>query len=216
MPALPSRRLLALLAAASLLFLWLPAVALVLDLGLLAAALLDARRAAQLGVTRTLPTQLSLGEHGTASLTLRGSPGAAVRVRVTDDLPAEVVRLDEGEWDRTVAGPTEITYGFRPSARGLHVFGDVHLRTLGPWGLAWRQRRVPLRETILVLPGLAELRRLRSLGIRERLRRAGLRNVRQRGEGRSFESLREYVPGDDPRSMEWKAIARRGGLMFRQ
>lgn len=213
---LPSRRLLALLAAASLLFLWSAGVALLLDLALLAAALLDASRATTLDVSRGLPTQLSLGERGTARLTLLAAAGRTARARVTDDLPPGVTRLDEDAWERDVAGRAEIVYRFRPGSRGIHVFGDVHVRVLGPWRLAWRLRRLARRDQVLVLPGLAALRRLRALGIRERLRRAGLRNVRQRGEGRSFESLREYVPGDDPRTMDWKASAHRGGLMVRQ
>ncbi|HYR11908.1 MAG TPA: DUF58 domain-containing protein, partial [Longimicrobium sp.] len=54
------------------------------------------------------------------------------------------------------------------------------------------------------------------LGLRNRLREAGFRAVRQRGEGGSFESLREYVRGDDPRTVDWKASARRGNLIVRQ
>lgn len=213
---LPSRRLLALLVLAAPLLLWQPGLALLVDLALVAAALVDAWRAAPVAVSRHVPGELALGDEGTARLTLRSLRERPTRVRLTDDLPPDVVRLDDDVVERTLSRRADVVYRFRPGSRGAHVLGDAHLRVLGPLGLAWRQRRVPLQDEVLVLPGLDELRRLRALGIRERLRRAGLRNVRQRGEGRSFESLREYVAGDDPRTIDWKSSAHRGGLMVRQ
>ncbi len=212
----PSRRLLALLVAAAPLLLWRPGIALLVDFILLAAGLLDAWRAPVVAVSRQVPAQLALGDEGVARLTLRAPGARPVRVRVTDDLPPEAVRLDGDVARRILAPAGDVVYRFRPASRGPHVFGAAHLRVLGPLGLAWRQRQVPLRDEVLVLPGLDELRRLRALGIRERLRRAGLRNVRQRGEGRSFESLREYAVGDDPRTVDWKSSAHRGALMVRQ
>ncbi|HEX5870657.1 MAG TPA: DUF58 domain-containing protein, partial [Longimicrobium sp.] len=100
--------------------------------------------------------------------------------------------------------------------RGDGVFGDVHLRVAGPLGMAWMQRRVPLADAVRVIPGMLEVKRYRLLGLRNRLREAGFRAVRQRGEGGSFESLREYVRGDDPRTVDWKASARRGNLIVKQ
>jgi uncharacterized protein (DUF58 family) len=68
----------------------------------------------------------------------------------------------------------------------------------------------------MVFPDLTEAA-LRALPTRrQRRREAGLRNVRHLGEGRVFETLREWVPGDDTRSIDWKATARRGKTMARQ
>jgi uncharacterized protein (DUF58 family) len=221
---IPSRTLLLLLAAAAGLFLVSPGLALLVDAALLLAALVDARLAdGSPEVRRTLPSQLSLGERGTARIEVRpsagrGAPGRPVRLRATDDLPPEVVRLDDDVVERTATtgAAAVVVYRFRPAGRGVHRFGDVHLRVRGPLGLAWRQVTVPRHDDVLVLPGLVEMRRRRLLGLRERLRRAGLRNTRQRGEGRSFESLREYARGDDPRTIDWKSSAHRGGLIVRQ
>jgi uncharacterized protein (DUF58 family) len=87
---------------------------------------------------------------------------------------------------------------------------------VGPWGLAWRQGVIDLPWPVTVYPNLvgASLRALPTQA--QRRREAGQRNVRRIGEGRIFESLREWVPGDDTRTIDWKATARRGKAMSRQ
>jgi uncharacterized protein (DUF58 family) len=87
---------------------------------------------------------------------------------------------------------------------------------LGPWGLAWRQFRVRASASVTVQPGAEELRKQRLGGLRSRLAREGLRRQRQWGEGSAFESLREYSEGDDPRSIDWKATARREEVIARR
>ncbi|MGK7311887.1 MAG: DUF58 domain-containing protein [Candidatus Longimicrobiales bacterium M2_2A_002] len=221
---LPSRTLLLLLAGGAALFLVSPAAALTADAVLLATALLDAWIAPRPVVDRELPAQLSLGATGIARLTVRliarvAAPwGDTIRVRITDDLPEAVDRLGDDAAELPAPGDEAAgwSYRFRPWERGVHVFGDIHVRVRGPLGLAWRQHRLGGRDPVLVLPGLAELRRHRLLGLKERLRRAGVRNVRLRGEGHAFESLREYVRGDDPRTIDWKATAHRGALIVRE
>jgi uncharacterized protein (DUF58 family) len=103
-----------------------------------------------------------------------------------------------------------------PTHRGKGTGGRLHLRILGPWGLVWRQvrREVPWQATIY--PNLvgASLRSLPTQA--QRRREAGFRNVRRLGEGRLFESLKEWVPGEDTRTIDWKATARRGKVMARQ
>jgi uncharacterized protein (DUF58 family) len=218
---IPSTRLLAALAAAAPLFFISAGVAVVAAMGILLLALADWHRIRiPPVVTRSLPAQLALGEPGIARVEIEApSDGrASIRVVATDDLPPEIERLDPETVDgRTVGGAAVVwEYRFRPRVRGPHVWADVHVRVLGPLGLAWRPHRIPLRDELLVVPGLTEMRRLRLQGLRDRLRRAGLRATRQRAEGRSFESLRQYARGDDPRNIDWKATARHATLMVRQ
>ena len=103
-----------------------------------------------------------------------------------------------------------------PLRRGIGVGGSIDLRILGPLGLAWRQSRIEAPWSATVYPSLrgAWLRALPIQAIRRR--EAGLRSVRHRGEGRLFEGLREWVPGDDTRIIDWKATARRGKPIARQ
>jgi uncharacterized protein (DUF58 family) len=161
---------------------------------------------------------VSLGAEAEVAVTVHNGARRPVRLRLTDDLPPILSRMD-GDVRELVVRPNEsarAVYRFHADRRGDAVFGDVHLRVMGPLGLAWRQRRIRREDPVRVQPGVAELRRYRLLGINNRLREAGFRAVRQRGEGGSFESLREYVRGDDPRTMDWKASARRGAMIVRQ
>ncbi len=105
---------------------------------------------------------------------------------------------------------------FVPAHRGKAHGGLLHLRVRGPWGLAWRQGKRDLPWDVVVYPSL-KMAALRALPAQTQRRRdAGFRNIRRIGEGRLFESIKEWVPGDEIRTVDWKATARRGKLMSRQ
>ena len=221
MRLLPSGRWLALLAAASPLFLLSPEVALGVDLVLVLLLLADARAvpsAEVLDATRRAPARVSLGGKAEVEIRLDNRTARRVRVRVTDDLPPVLERVEPDVADVWLPARREerVRYTVKTVRRGDGWFGDLHLRVAGPLGLAWKQRRIPRAEAVRVVPGVLEVKRYRLLGMRNRLREAGFRSVRQRGEGGAFESLREYVRGDDPRTLDWKASARRGSLIVRQ
>ena len=220
MNALPSKRFLYILAAASLLFVVSGVAAAAIDVALLLAFILDAlwAPAPQLRIERRAPHRVSLGATTRETLLLENRGKLNARVRVTDDLP-EILPRQDGDVRAIVVPPgrdAKVEYEVRADRRGDAEFGDVHVRVLGPLGLAWRQRRVYRADPVRVLPGVMEVRRYRLLGLHNRLREAGFRPVRQRGEGGSFESLREYVRGDDPRTIDWKASGRRSRLIVRQ
>jgi uncharacterized protein (DUF58 family) len=218
---LPAPRLLWLLVAVAPVFLLDARLAVWLDLLILALGVVDGLRVPgdeKLTVDRKWPRRISLGATADVSLVLESRADRPLRVRVTDDLPPILAR--EGpEFHEVTVRPGDlerIPYRVRADRRGDDAFGDVHLRVLGPLGLAWRQRRVARTDELRVQPGVREVHQFRLLGLRNRLREAGFRAVRQRGEGGSFESLREYVRGDDPRTLDWKATARRGTFIVRQ
>ena len=100
--------------------------------------------------------------------------------------------------------------------RGRGSGGRLHLRLRGPLGLGWRQLRRELPWQVVVYPNLvgASLWSLPTQA--QRRREAGFRTIRRIGEGRMFESLKEWVPGEDTRTIDWKATARRGKVMARQ
>jgi uncharacterized protein (DUF58 family) len=100
--------------------------------------------------------------------------------------------------------------------RGSFELGPVALRTLGGLGLVQRTIRYQLADRITVTPSLAGVRRYRLLALQHRLRDVGVRAIRRCGGGTSFASLREYVLGDDPRRIDWKASARRQKLITRE
>jgi uncharacterized protein (DUF58 family) len=195
-------------------------------LGAFADALL-APGPATLRVTRELPESVGLGDpvHGVfrvrSWMAERGiaprTTGRLTRVAVFDALPRGIERAEDGELlgrgrlDQGIDVPFEI----RGTERGSFPLGPFAVRLPGPLGLVERTTRVRTGEAITVAPSVAGVRRFRLLSLQHRLRELGVRNIRRRGEGTTFESLREYVVGDDPRHIDWKATAKRRKLITR-
>ena len=139
-----------------------------------------------------------------------------VPFELTEDLPESI----QGETPRVAAtilprASAEVHYGVRPTRRGLYEFGDIFLRWRTQLGLLVRQKRIRARDAVKVYPNVASLARYELAAQRHRRSEIGLMPVRLRGRGAMFESLREYVPGDDPGDVAWKASARHGRLITR-
>lgn len=106
-------------------------------------------------------------------------------------------------------GSIGLAYTVRPRSRGRFSFGTVTLRWRTPLGLLWRQRTLPLAEPADVYPNVLEVEKYDLLARRDLLREMGLRAARSVDRGTEFETLREYLPDDDFRRINWKASARR-------
>jgi uncharacterized protein (DUF58 family) len=103
-----------------------------------------------------------------------------------------------------------------PVARGKDGLSQLYVWFENPIGLIRRRMRLTLSQEIRVYPDLTAVERYGRLDVRNRFVEAGLRRMRAIGTGTEFESLREYLPGDAFRAVNWKATARRGRLMVTQ
>src|SRR5512138_2532537 len=213
-----TRVLLLLLIAAPLMMLgaWLPLmewVAWGYVLFVLAMMYFDWRMAGdikQFELTREHDTKLSLGAENPIRLRLRNRTRRGVSFAVRDE-PPELFKIETRTTQGRVAprGLWESIYHVRPLRRGDYQFGDLTLRWLSPLGLVIRQAKVAAKEPVKVYPNLLDVRRYDLLLRRNRLQEMGLRTTRQFGEGTEFERLREYLPDDEYRRINWKATARR-------
>ena len=219
----PTRRLLALLllpavllAGASLVPGLLVVAALVL-VGALAALGLEWRllpTAREVAVQRRHEPRLSLGADNVVSLDVHNAAPRALAFTLRDETPPDCVASALFLAGTAPAGgSSSVRYTLRPLRRGDHRFGSATLRWDGPLGLLRRQAIYPLGTPVKVYPNLLEVRKYDLLARRDRLLEAGLRASRRFGSGTEFESLREYLPDDDYRRINWKATARRGRPM---
>jgi uncharacterized protein (DUF58 family) len=213
-----TRSLLLLLITAPLLALgtWFPFmqwVAWAYALLILAMTFTDWRMAgkiSQFDLVRSHDTKLSLGAENPIRLSLRNRSWRGVDFTVRDEAPEQFkIETRTLEGHAAPRGTWDSVYHVRPLRRGDYQFGDLSLRWLGPLGLVVRQARVEAKEPVKVYPNLLDVRRYDLLLRRNRLQEMGLRTTRQFGEGTEFERLREYLPDDEYRRINWKATARR-------
>lgn len=217
---IPTRRLLlVLLGAAAPLGLsaeWAPALALCLAwlVGALALAVADWRSTPPPGAfaaRRKHERRLSLGTPNAVRLELISKSRRPVRAWARDEFPdgmgSDAIVL---EVELPPMGQAELTYHLTPYERGDFRFGAINLRYRSALGLFLRQVSFQTDDAVRVYPNLLELRKYDLLARRGALQEAGLRQARLQGRGTEFERLREYLPDDDFRRINWKATARRG------
>jgi uncharacterized protein (DUF58 family) len=161
-------------------------------------------------VARTHDNRLSLGAENPVNLSVRNFNRRMLGFWIRDEAPEEFqVRTLILQGEALPMQQWEGIYHVRPLRRGDYHFGNINLRWNSPLGLVLRQGRLPATESVKVYPNLLDVRRYDLLLRRNRLQEMGLRHARVFGQGTEYESLREYLPDDDFRRIDWKATARR-------
>ena len=186
----------------------------------LAGAILDGMRlpaAAKLSATRSWSNAPALDSETEIELTVENQGRLMIQCRLLDDLPAALVA--DPEMQRLTVYPrvpARVRYRVEPRERGDCDTGSLYVRYRSPLGLAERWAKADLVQTVRVYPALRTTEEQQIFLARSRQIDQQLRQARQRGLGRDFESLREYREGDDLRDICWTATARRGNLITRQ
>ncbi|MEO7095605.1 MAG: DUF58 domain-containing protein [Polyangiales bacterium] len=169
-------------------------------------------------VERRMDPTIGVGDRAELVYRISSLWGRPLFVALYDALPAEHVSggVTAEEQRLEPRGSLELSGMVTGVARGDAALGMVALRARTPLGLAARTLHHAPEDRVLVAPSLAGVRRFRWLAVHQRLAVAGVRDTRRRGEGRTFANLRDYVVGDDPRHIDWKASARRGRPITRE
>ncbi len=163
--------------------------------------------------TRITPARFSLGDENTVRINLQSSYSFQTSILLIDELP---IQFQERNWKRYLTIPyrsrSNITYTLRPTTRGEYAFGNVLAYASSPIGLV-RRRFITGEETIVkVYPSFLHLRRYQLMAVTDNPA-VGAKKVRRLGHSMEFEKIKNYVQGDDIRSINWKASARSGDLM---
>ncbi|WP_210594289.1 DUF58 domain-containing protein [Streptomyces sp. GESEQ-35] len=173
-----------------------------------------------LRLTRSGDTSARLGEQADVTLTVTNPSRRLLRANLRDAWPPSSwqpgTEIAASRHHLTVpAGERRrITTRLRPTRRGDRQADRVTIRSYGPLGLLSRQGTHKVPWTVRVLPPFTSRKHLPSKLARLR-ELDGRTSVLTRGEGTEFDSLREYVPGDDTRSIDWRATARQATVAVR-
>jgi uncharacterized protein (DUF58 family) len=177
------------------------------------ATLLGVRR---LTAGRSVGAVASLGEPLAVRLTVSNPGRRALTLRIKDDVP-EPFAAEPAEFLARVParGLAELDYLATPGRRGSYAFRRVYGLVESRLGLWRRSIRMPAESGVRVYPDVRQIARYTLLARRNRLSVLGLRRTRRLGSDNEFERLRDYVPGDEPRHLDWRATARRRRLTMR-
>ncbi len=221
---LPSRKLLLLLLPqAAVLLIWptTPGLAWAMGANVVLALLtimdlLISARPADLRLTRMPVDRLSMGSPQRMTWEIRNGAAHDVAFQIMEEYPAEI-QTDPMPLKGLIRSHSdaELRYHVTGLKRGRHALEPAWFRYKTRLGLLIRQKRIGQALELKVHPSVENVRRFMLSALRRRQQELGLTASRRRGQGSMFESLRDYVPGDEISDVAWKASAKRNRLITR-
>ena len=189
-------------------FLWVVGILTVTDIGMLYAF------GKAVAGERTVNDKFSNGEENPITVGGINYYPFRVKVRGVDEIPVEFQKRDLQLHFRLVPGEKKTqVYFLRPVRRGEYTFGQLRLFVSSPLSLVERRYSFEGGQKVAVYPSFVHLRKYELLALVGRQTGGGIPRVRVAGISTSFDQIKPYVQGDDPRAVNWKATAKANQLM---
>jgi uncharacterized protein (DUF58 family) len=189
-------------------------ILLLLGIAVLVDGLLAYSKGGGIHAERLTPERFSIGDLNKVILRLKNRYGFPVRLSIIDELP---VQFQERKWMRKIVlganSEQQLEYVLRPTSRGEYIFENINVYMHAPLQLVKRRYTFPEQQMVKVYPSYVQMRRYQLLAVSNRLQEVGVKRIRKLGHSMEFEQIKEYVRGDDYRTINWKATARKDGLM---
>ncbi|HUE83040.1 MAG TPA: DUF58 domain-containing protein [Pyrinomonadaceae bacterium] len=200
---------------------WLRWGTVLYDLALVVAAIVDARSSklpAKVNITREFGSRFAVGSATEVRIKVQNGTARTLALVVKDEYPP-LMKLSgarEARFNVEAQRTASLIYELTPPKRGRFEFGKIGVRFLSRLKLVWCESYVGNPDIVKVYPNMRRAREAELMALGARSLVAARRKSSWRGEGRDFESLRDYVRGDELRHISWTATARRGKLTTRQ
>jgi uncharacterized protein (DUF58 family) len=163
---------------------------------------------------RIMADRFSNGDENKVELQVKNNAFFPADMEIIDELPEQFQKRDFKLKHRFSSGEQKnIIYQLRPVSRGEYGFGRIIIYAKSLLGLVKRRCNIEAAETIPVYPSFLQMRKYELLSQTTIQTEYGNKRMRKIGHSMEFEQIKEYVRGDDVRSVNWKATARKGSLM---
>jgi len=166
---------------------------------------------------RTLPEKFSNGDLNPIDISIENYYTFPVYIKIIDEIPEQFqVRNFSIERKLVASSKTQLQYELRPTERGEYHFGKLNIYATSVFGLIARRFSFNDQTMTPTYPSFMQLRKYNLLAISNNLTQYGIKKVRRLGHTMEFEQIKEYVLGDDLRTINWKATAKKNQLMVNQ
>lgn len=163
---------------------------------------------------RSHAERFSNGDENPVRLDVENRYGFKIWIKIIDEIPHQFQRRDVLFTDELNKNESSvIEYKLRPVKRGNYNFGTINVFASSEIGLIRRRYKFQQPADVPVYPSYLQMRKYQLMAISNRLNEVGVKKVRRLGHSMEFEQIKEYVIGDDYRTVNWKATARKGQLM---
>lgn len=163
---------------------------------------------------RFTPDKLSNGDENEIRIHVENFYPFKATLNIIDEIPHQFQRRDLNFELSLAPGEKKIIqYSLRPVKRGEYSFGSVNVYVSSPIGFLSRRFQFSADALVPVYPSYIQMRKYELLAISNRLTETGIKKIRRIGQNMEFELIKEYVSGDDFRTINWRATARKNHLM---
>lgn len=166
---------------------------------------------------RILTEKFSNSDENTISITLKNNYKFTIEAKFIDELPSQFQKRDfKHVTGLNPLGNYDFEYEVTPVERGVYYFGKLNVFVSSPLRMVARRFKFQENEKVAVYPSYIQMKKYEFLAMSNHLTEFGLKKIRRIGHTLEFEQIRNYVSGDDARTINWKATAKRSQLMVNQ